>query len=249
MMIKKLGVLALGLLLSMPTLVFAQATPMQTLLTCIIGQQNVQRTLEGTQQAHRCIRDGTLTEIPWQQALALEGRVFTTNFSGGGVTGIAGKTTFTSGSPDANIDVPLGMTVIPVYVDLNITAATGTVNHFWVQVNGNLTGNGTSTAGPTVFNNRLGDQPFASRVTTRQQYTVAGTAFTNAIELFHIQNIGPVSATSATPWSWTYDFLTKGIITPVVGPASISLYSVATTTAASFQYRITWIEIPSSTIQ
>lgn len=246
---KKLIVGVLGLVLSMSTMVFAQTSPSPLQLNpCSVAQQNVQRLLEGSVFGNlRCTRDGSVIELLWLQSLALEGRVFTATF-GANTTVITGKAAFTSGSPEINLDVPVGITIIPVYLSADIVAATSTGNHLWLQVNGNLTGNGTSTVGSTPVNMRVTDQPFASRVTTRQQYTVAGTAPTTSFELSHIFSGFAVSATSATPWEWTYNFAANAVVAPIVGPASVSVYSVCAV-ACTFQARIMWIELPSSAIQ
>jgi hypothetical protein len=244
---RRIAIVAALLLLATRGLALAQGPAPSAPPTgnCFIGQQNIARSLETQVGLARCIRDWTRVEIPWVQALSLEGRVFSAAF-GTGTTGVSGKTAFTTGSPDANIDVPQGITIIPIYVDMNVVAAAGTVNHFWLQINANLTGNGTSSAGPTPVNLRITDAPFTSRVTTRQAYTVAGTAPTTSMELMHLQNA--VAASTSTPWSWTYP---QGpiFLPPVTGPASISFYSVATTTAASFQLRVVWVELPSSVVQ
>lgn len=237
-----------ALMICVPVMAFAQQYPPPSQNPCAVGQQNVGRVLEGSIIPNlRCTRDGAIVEVPWANALGLEGRVFGATF-GPGVTSVAGKTALTAGSPDANIDVPVGVTIIPVYASLNLTAAAGTVNSAWIQVNANLTGNGTSTAGPVPINTRITDQPFTSRVVTRQAYTVAGTAPTTSFELAKISNAAAASA--ATPWEWTWSFINNArLAMPIVGPASVSFYSVATTTASTFQLRVFWIELPSSTVQ
>lgn len=237
--------LALALLL-VPATVLAQGQRLHqdNVLGCMVEQQNINRTLDGTAQPCRVIRDGALVEIPWTMATSLEGRVFAANF-GTGTTSITGKTTFTSGSPEANLDIPAGVTVMPLAASVTLTGAATSINiHVWCQVNGNLTGNGTSSAGPTVFNLRIGDQPFASRVLTRQAYSAAGTAPTNLIELLHVFNAAAPAA--ATPWEWSYPTLP---LSPVVGPASVSCYAVAGTAAPTAMFRLVWIELPSSTVQ
>lgn len=230
-------------LLFITTNVWAQGYPPSPTNPCSVGQQNVQRLLEGSIIPNiRCSRDGSIVEIPWQQAAGLEGRIFVANF-GQQNTFINGTVGFTTGLPAANIDIPIGITVIPLFFNVTIGTVAGTTPGHFLEINANLTGNGTSTvvtAGP--FNMRLGDQPFASRITARQTYTVAGTAPTTIAEVLS----GPAPVAGA---QLSVNFITNLPITPIVGPASISYYNFATTTASTFKAQLVWIELPSSTVQ
>lgn len=221
----------------------AQQNPGVQTNPCIVQQQNVQRSLEGSIYANiRCSRDGAIVEIPWQQAAGLEGRIFVANF-GQQNTFINGTVNFTNGAPAANIDIPTGTTVIPLFFNVTTGTVAGTAPGHFLEINANTTGNGTSsavTAGP--FNMRLGDQPFASRITARQTYTAAGTAPTTIAEV--LSGPAPVAGVQLS-----VNFITALPITPIVGPASISYYNFATTTASTFKAQLIWVELPSSTVQ
>ena len=239
---KKLLILVL-LLCGLPYSVTAQQNPGVQTNPCIVQQQNVQRSLEGSIYANiRCSRDGAIVVIPWQQAAGLEGRIFVANF-GQQNTFINGTVGFTNGAPSANIDIPIGTTVIPLFFNVTIGTVAGTAPGHFLEINANLTGNGTSTAataGP--LNYRLGDQPFASRITGRQTYTAAGTVPTTIAEV--LSGSAPVAGAQLS-----VNFITSLPITPIVGPASISYYNFATTTASTFKAQLIWVELPSSTVQ
>lgn len=223
--------------------VWAQTSPLPQSTPCVIGQQNISRSLEGVVIPNvRCTRDGAVVEIPWQQAAGLEGRIFVANF-GQQNTLINGTIAFTNGAPAANIDIPIGVTVIPLFFNVTIGTVAGAAPGHFLEINANLTGNGTSsavTAGPINF--RVGDQPFSSRVTARQTYTVAGVVPTTIAEVLS----GPAPVAGA---QLSVNFITGLPIAPIVGPASISYYNFATTTASTFKAQLIWIELPSSTMQ
>jgi hypothetical protein len=210
---------------------------------CLVGQQNIGRSQDGTLAPCRATRDGTAAEIPWVQMLALEGREFCVNYGQNNtfVTGHAGGPT--AGQPDANLDIPAGTVVIPLYLAVFINTVPGTAPIQYLDINGNLTGNGTSsaaTAGP--FNTRLVQAPVGSATTARQAYTVTGTAPTTILE------VSPLPTPAANQLT-TYNFVQTAPTLPIQGPASISYYNSATTTGSTFKATLCWIELPASAVQ
>jgi hypothetical protein len=174
--------------------------------------------------------------------MGLEGRIFVANF-GQQNTFINGTVNFTNGAPAANIDVPAGITIIPLAFNVTTGTVAGTAPGHFLEINANLTGNGTSTAataGP--INLRVADQPFASRCTVRQTYTAAGTAPTTIAEVLS----GPAPVAGA---QLNTNFIIGVPLAPIVGPASVSYYNFATTTASTFKAQFMWVEMPSSTVQ
>ena len=209
-------------------------------------QQNNSRVSDGSVVHARFLRDGTLAEIPWKWAMALEGRVFVVNF-GQTSSVITGQTSITGGKPDMNLDVPSGTSIIPVSFTSVWTASTGTVSHQYVSVAQNITGNGTSnaaTAGPLPART---DNPISSKCTARQAYSGAGTSQTNPIEIADFfYAFADATGNPEKLFGWYADWSAPLLL---VGPASFSSYSAATTTAISLKSILTYIELPSSAIQ
>lgn len=216
-------------------------------------QRNVSRVKDGIEVLERLFRDGSYVAADWLVALALEGRIFVANF-GQAITAVTCKTGWVPAQPDVNLDIPLGMTVVPLSFHLAVFAMTGTANHFFLQgCTGNVVGNGTSTAADSLTNVFQGQGPFASACTARKAYTGSGTApgtGSNANpgtinEFMSFEQTAVSAAGSANYYDWTNNFVLPSILT---GPASISGYGVSTTTAMQIKGVLAFIEVPTDVL-
>jgi hypothetical protein len=205
------------------------------------GPSAVNRVADGIQIPPRFGRGGENIVAQWRQFLGLEGRLFAANY-GSGATGAAGATSFTDGAPVANLDVPTGIAVVFLELDVTITAMTGTVNILFLRQGSNNVGNGTSSAAAGGPTNLRSDQPFSSRCTARQVYTAAGNTQTNPVELWGWGSVVASPAQSPPPYI-------PEALNVLIGPASIALYAVATTTAPSVKAVFKWAELPVSAVQ
>jgi len=100
-----------------------------TMLLGAIGQTQVVRKDEDDLRSIRLIRDGAVVEIPWTQALALEGRLYGVG-SGATALGVA-VGPFGAGALDmTEIDylqtIPVTVAVLPIYIRVCLVAV-GTV--------------------------------------------------------------------------------------------------------------------------
>lgn len=85
-----------------------------------VQQQSVNRASDGTMKGVRMTRDGAVLQIPWIQALCLEGRVFGASYGSGSLT-FTGPGTFQAAGAidedafDYHHTIPATVAVIPVY--------------------------------------------------------------------------------------------------------------------------------------
>lgn len=217
------------------------------IIRCVIEQQNVNRTLEGTNQPIRCSRDGALIEMPWRYAVSLEGRVFVVNF-GQGTTTLTGTTTLSNTTPLANLDVPSGAAVIPIKVQVAPITNAGTSSQVFCSVTSTLIGSAfggtTASSGPT---NLRTDAPFGSRTTARQCSTGTCTAGAAQTVLYEFTSWGGAGTASG---AWAGNMLYLPESPPiVVGPGAINCYATGATTAPVVKIIMTFVELPVSTVQ
>lgn len=186
--------------------------------------------------------DGSARVSELAHTLGLAGFCFATDY-GQANTYITGKVVgnYLATEPDTNLDIPAGTCVIPLGMNVSCGAMTGTLNHFWITVGQGVVGNGTSTAAtiaPQPLSPGLG---FPSKCTARQAYSAAGTAPTLPLEVFSWDMPTTPAATAALQFAWA-----PVTFAPIVGPACISGYSIATTTAFTFKAQLLWAELPAT---
>ncbi len=227
--------------------------PAEVMMKGKVQQRNVSRVADGNELLERLMRDGSYIAADWLVALAMEGRIFTANF-GQGTTYITGKLSYIPAQPDVNLDVPVGVTVIPLAAHLAIGSMAGTLNHFFLQAcTGNVVGNGTSTVADSLTNVFQGAGPLGTACVARKGYTASGTApgtGSNAQpgtinEFVSWEQTAVSAAGSANYYDWNCNFVMPAIVN---GPGSISGYSVVTGTAATFKVILTYLELPTGAL-
>ncbi len=227
--------------------------PAEVLMKGRVQQRNVSRSKDGSELLERLLRDGSYIAADWFVALAMEGRIFTANY-GQAITAVTCKTGFTPAQPDMNLDVPAGVTVIPLAFHLATFAMAGTVNHFFLQGgSGNVVGAGTSTAADSLTSVFQGQGPFASACTARKAYSGSGTAPGTGsnnlpgslVEFVSFESPAAAAAGVATTYDWNCNFFLPTIIT---GPGSISGYGVSTSTAMQVKGILIYLELTTDAL-
>ena len=123
---------------------------------------SVNRVSEGADQYLKMLRDGTMTQAGWFQALALEGRVFVANI--GSVTTpitFGATATIDITKPAAWITVPSSVAILPIYIAAYMEVY-GTSAQF--EINAVIGTGGSRTSGGTAVTpaNYRADNPIAS---------------------------------------------------------------------------------------
>ncbi|KKN82257.1 hypothetical protein LCGC14_0310700 [marine sediment metagenome] len=104
-----------------------------------VQQQSVSRHSDGTSRGIRITRDGSVIQVPWLQALCLEGRMFGAQ-CGDATTDPVGAGTFGAGSVSlVEFDyfhvIPVNTTILPVYMSVAFlavgTAAEAGIHVVW----------------------------------------------------------------------------------------------------------------------
>jgi len=104
-----------------------------------VQQQNASRASDGTSRGIRITRDGAILQIPWLQALCLEGRVFGaapgSTALGTTVGPYGGTVTLDLDEFDFLQTIPATVAIIPIYINVGIavtgTAGEGGFHAYW----------------------------------------------------------------------------------------------------------------------
>lgn len=145
--------------------------------------------------------------------------------------------------PQAWIRVPLGTTIIPLLVEVDIFATGAAVFELSVLQCSNDVGEGTSAAasvGPVNLNTRLGSD--AGLCTPRQLASADVAVEENPVELAH-----KTYASGVENLTFTYNPKEKGIVSVLHGPATFALYGGGTTVDAFI--KMIWMEVDSSFVR
>lgn len=213
-------------------------------------QKSVGRASDGTWAALRGTRDGALINMPWYQALVLEGKVFGIN-AGTVSTPIAGHAAIDADQPEAAVYFSAGVAVIPLSVRAaqETGATTLATGGLMTAVSNISVGAGTSTAA-TPFNLNL-FTPNATQVSAAHTYSGNGTdplTAGNFLELARATSL--IDADAATSgiippvlnWS-VYD----GIAPVLVDAGSFLLYGEAA--ANTLFGTLIWGELSESDVE
>lgn len=213
---------------------------------------------EGADVYIRAMRDGSLINVPWVMAKAIEGKVFCA------MTGImTGEDTFTSGGltaskPDLLVNVPAGTAIIPVYIGINIedAGATAAVVDFLAvasAVYDNVTAGDTLVIANMRTDKALGGSQCVATAVVSSGGTDPETAGNNYVEFwrpvsgFSEDAFGASTAeinNSISHSQWT---IGDAVVPPViVGEGSLNLY--AASNAGKGFISVMWVEEPSANL-
>ena len=213
----------------------------------VTGTVPVRKTADDGFLSPRAIRDGSLVVLPWYDALALEGRVFSAQ--NGDETTPLSFNALAANRPSAWIRAATSTIVIPLGCTVTLEAATGTVTEIDLRIADNDIGNGTSTAatvGPLGMKTSL---PIAATSVVRHLATADTTAGTNERTIWRATIQFALATAEGNPFP-TFDISREMMGYPVlVGPATIMVYVTATTTVPTGFVTWKWAEIPTNSVE
>ncbi len=218
-----------------------------------VQQDNIQRASDGSSKGFRITRDGALIEIPWLQALCLEGRVFGTQQGSASLTITAGGQ-FGPGAPaldefDYINTIPATVAILPVFVQVAFTII-GTVDETGLICAAG--GAGVINAGITLtpFNMR----PGSSNTTSCVVEAIGNTGGTNTVltQVFHHDVTVAITGVAGTPQQFVPPFsvTTAGFVPVLEGATSPgSQFLVFAPNQAGTGYITTnWVELPIAAV-
>jgi len=187
------------------------------------------------------LRDGAPVTEDRIQALYQAGYGYAA--SSGSVATPLTFTTYTVLRPQGWIRVPAGVKIIPTYINIAVATDAGTATYFWLGFCQNDVGNGTSTAVTLGPLNMRSDGSIPSACTVRHLATADTTAMTNPVDIKRWAMPG-ASGTSDLGLEWG-----PGHFKPLlIGPATLYIYAMYTTTAPTGFINYQWLEFEASEI-
>ena len=187
-------------------------------------------------------RDGSLVAMDWFTAMSMEGRVFNVALNAPDTT-MTGETAYDATHPSILIDIPDGVTFIPVHLDICYEDAAGTDNYIIVGADdvALYSSGGTGTKVSTCNNIRT-DNPHASAVTAvytgDNQLTITDPGATERILFSYVNAFA--DATTSPPIQVIWEPKSPPVL---VGPASFFVYCYGST-APEFSFSVQWVELP-----
>ncbi len=214
----------------------------------VVNQASLLSAVDGSAPELLLAKMGLAPYMSKWDFLALQGRMFNTHeiaigTAQGGSTAAAGAIVLTN--PTVRLTVPTGLCLFPYNVNINLVSAAGVEMElaFVVSDSDSYTSGGASFAA-YIFNWRT-DDPRASAVTNPyygsaacleaaltnpRKYATAGLQFASAAANDQVNN----------NISWKFDDFI-----PCVGPCSVLLFLSAKTTALTYEFDMSWAEVPT----
>lgn len=212
---------------------------------------SVERKSEGSEIEIRTTRDGALVSVPWYQALVLEGRVFLAYY-GSASTAVTLDASWANTDPDISIDVPDGITILPLVVDV-VMEAYGSTALFETMTLCSKT-LGAKSAGtaftPINLNTRSG---YGSDCLVYTAPTITSGYTTGAFEIYRacVSKIATLATgdddSSRLDHHYTWSAFKEGFAPVLQGEASLSTWATAQTTSGYL--KIIWAELPSAAVE
>jgi hypothetical protein len=220
---------------------------------------SIDHVVEGADQFIRMLRDGSVVNMPWVMAKAIEGKVYSVH-SGimtAPVAGTDSSSGATAAKPDLLITVPDRTTIIPVYISIDFedTGTAAVVDVFAVA--SDVYDNAVTATALTINNLRM-DKPIGGSQCTAYGVVTAGgtdpeTSGYNFVEFWRpwagfIED----GFNSSTSWAIPYPHgvqwsIGQAVVPPViVGTGSLNIYAT-TQNPVAFITAI-WIEEETSNL-
>ena len=214
-----------------------------------VQQDNVARASDGSSTGLRITRDGALIEIPWLQALCLEGRVFGAQEGSASLT-ITGAGQFGPGAPaldefDYLHTIPATVAILPVFVQVSFSII-GTVDETGIICAAG--GSGVIASGITLTPYNM--RPGSSNTTSCTVVGLGATGGTNIVltQIFHHDVTVAITGAAGTPQQFVppYSVATAGFVPVLEGDTSPeSQFAVFAPNQAGSGYITTaWVELP-----
>jgi hypothetical protein len=201
-----------------------------------VAARGTLKTLAGTQDGAAYVCDYVLNK-------AMEGRLFIAQL-GTATTPVSGRIGYDADQPEMVIDVPTGVTIIPVSIQVALEDSAGTDNEIVAEASPAVTGAGTSNTG-TSYCMRL-NSGYSSSCVYRYTYSGNGTAPASYVEFwrdgyaFADTTVGPIKT-----FAWSAYTSPAPVL---VGPASLLLHITGTTTAPAGFAKVVWAEFVSDAL-
>jgi hypothetical protein len=191
----------------------------------------------------RTNRAGETLILPTFDDYVRLGMVFSANVGSASTIAAFATTAYDQDQPEFGLDVPSGVTCIPLDIKIYLQDAAGTDTESFFRMDDGLLGAGTSTA---ITENNLYQQASDSQLATaqctpRSLYTGNSAAITTGPE-FCRWGSPFADATTSPDLIWHWNRFQEGFGPIAEGEASFSGYIVAASTAASGFLTFTWAE-------
>jgi len=203
----------------------------------------LRETTDGVTGIIRALRDGSLVSSNFIEALAMEGRVFYASDGDQNDT-VTGQTSFANTTPTFLLDVPKGITAIPLYMHI---VQTGTVAGGEIALLMEIDdGERYSTGGTAekVLSSRT-DMPIKNVCTL---YSGATATAGYGVGIYHAEVVQDIDPAAADDWRWHNILWTPSLPNFVVGDGAWAIYTVAGSTGMTMYWSLAWAEIPSSSL-
>lgn len=213
----------------------------------------VTRLSEGSDVYVRALRDGSLVNVPWVMALALEGKVFGVN-AGVLTTPLTFNATIADGEPDLLVNVPSGTTIIPLFIRVDFED-TGTAQVMDVLAVASPVYDNANTSTALTIRNLRSDLPYQSACSAMDVVTAGGTALEsgNYFEFWRpYAGFAEDGFNGSTSWgnnalhgaSWT---IGDSVVPPIiVGQGSLGVFASAQ--AGTGFITAIWAELPTANV-
>ena len=213
-------------------------------------------TSDGDLRALRGTRDGAVFTADWYLAAALEGRAFGVNHGTGTSPITTNAGALIVAEPDLLIQVPVGTTILPVYIEYAIedTGGAGPLEVIAMASSAaTQAASGTAGTALTIYNMRT-DAPVTSLCTADRTNTGGVTPYTGNFVEFYRGYAGDATDQHGSNTAQTINSATRAhwsasstMIPPILtGISQLCIYLVGT--ALTGWITVIWVEMPSSSI-
>lgn len=184
-------------------------------------------------------RQGALVTIDQLLQWAIEGRTFHAQQGDAATQLDFAEVAYDEDQPQFALRVPTGRAVIPLSLVVSLEDRAGTDTLITWSTTTNDIGNGTSTD-LTISSMRL-DAPFSSGCVARSLYTANATAATGLIEFERfVEPFAAAQGVARMRYSW--NIRSAAAVPVLIGPATLQMHVVATTTAPQGFGEYVWAE-------
>lgn len=217
-----------------------------------VRQNTYETYADGQERVARGNRRGEAVVIPSFLQASFDKRVYQAGIGSASTPVSMAKTAYDADQPQLVIDVPSGVTIVPLELLVSLETSAGTLNEVIWGCAGDNVGAGTSTAvtaAPGLANLFIpssGTAP-ATSCSVYRQYTGNGTDVTDDADFFEFYREVYAFADATTDPFKTFKWKATESPAPIIqGTGSLVLWIVSATTASTGFVRAKWWEFKSS---
>ncbi len=175
---------------------------------------------------------------------AIDGRMFHAQMGDAHTKKVFVEVAYDEDQPQWALDVPVGKTVIPTSLVLNLEVQVTTANHItWSTMSVSI---GAGTSVETSITPMRTDQPFQSGCTSRELYTGNGATPANVIEFCRFLDMFAAVSTGPVP-RYEWNIRTAGAVPILVGPATLFLHGISGTDVEGYMEAV-WAEFDTPAV-